>query len=118
MRSATLINYMDDFGKDIRIVLKYLALYERNTVTFTIVDPNGKLLVENTVRMTDSGTFILQSTFPDGNKTEGVQGSLSLDMLKGIISYAKNTESTHPIFDTVWGEIYMEVMQYEELYED
>lgn len=118
MRSSTLIHYMDDFGHDIRIVLKYLALYERNTVTFTIVDPNGKLLVENIVRMTDSGTFILQSTFSDGNKTEGTQGSLSLDMLKGIISYAKNTESTHPIFDTVWGEIYMEVMQYEELYED
>lgn len=118
MRSSTLINYMDNFGKDIHIVLKYLALYERNTVTFTIVNPNGKLLVENTVRMTNSGAFIIQSTFPNGDKTEGVQGSLSLDMLKGIISYAKNTESTHLIFDTVWGEIYMEVMQYEELYED
>lgn len=118
MRSSALINYMDNFGKDIHIVLKYLALHEENIVTFTIVDPNGKLLVENMVRMTDSGTFILQSTFPDGNKTEGVQGSLSLDMLKGIISYAKATESTHPIFDTVWGEIYMEVMQYEELYEE
>ena len=118
MRSSTLIHYMDDFGHDIRIVLKYLALYERNTVTFTIVDPNGKLLVENIVRMTDSGTFILLSTFSDGNKTEGTQGSLSLDMLKGIISYAKATISNHPKFLTVWDEMLWEVDQYEQLYEE
>ena len=118
MRSSTLIHYMDNFGHDIRIVLKYLAIYERNTVTFTIVDPNGKLLVENIVRMTDSGTFILQSTFSDGNKTEGTQGSLSLDMLKGIISYAKATISNHPKFLTVWDEMLWEVDQYEQLYEE
>ena len=123
MRSSTLIHYMDDFGQDIRIVLKYLAIYERNTVTFTIVDPNGKLLVENIVRMTDSGTFILQSTFSDGNKTEGTQGSLSLDMLKGIISYAKATTSTHSKYATVWNatkwdEMLWEIEQYEQLYEE
>lgn len=118
MRSSTLIQYMDNFGHDIRIVLKYLALYERNTVTFTIADPNGKLLVENTVRMTDSGTFIIQSTFSDENKTEGTQGSLSLDMLKGIISYAKATISNHPKYLTKWDEMLWEIEQYEQLYEE
>ena len=118
MRSYTLIYDMDTFGHDIRIVLKYLALFEHNTVTFTNVDPNGTLLLENNVRMTDSGTFIIQSTFPNGDKTEGIQGSLSLDMLKGIISYAKKTASTHPQFLTVWDEMWMEVKQYELLYEE
>ena len=135
MRSSTLIHDMDTFSHDIRIVLKYLAIFEYNTVTFTIIDPNSKLLVENTARMTDSGTFIIQSTISDGDKpegdrdetegtqedgtkTEGTQDSLSLDMLKEIISYAKKTASEHPLFLTVWDEMWMEVKQYELLYEE
>ena len=135
MRSSTLIHDMDNFGHDIRIVLKYLAIFEHNTVTFTIVDPNSKLLVENTVRMTDLGTFIIQSPVSDsdknegngdeteglqedGNETEVTQDSLSLDVLKEIISYAKKTASTHPQFLTVWDEMWMEVKQYEVLYEE
>ena len=87
MRSSTLIHDMDTFSHDIRIVLKYLAIFEHNTVTFTIVDPNSKLLVENTVRMTDLGTFIIQSPVSDSDKNEGngdetevTQDSLSLDV--------------------------------------
>lgn len=71
-----------------------------------------------TIERLCAGETVIVKGKGNSMKTEGTQGSLSLDMLKGIISYAKSTISNHPKYLTKWDEMQWEVEQYEQLYEE
>ena len=70
MRTYKLLQHMEQLGQDIQTILEYLALNEDHFVTYAIVDPFGKTILENNIKMTNNGKLMNIVSFPDGDKIE------------------------------------------------
>ena len=64
MRTKQLLQAVQGIGSDIQTLLTYLALTEEHFGTYAIVDPFGKVLLENKINMTDKGEIIKMKLIP------------------------------------------------------
>ena len=108
MLTYKLLQYMEQLGQDIQTILEYLALNEDHFVTYAIVDPFGKTILENNIKMTDNGKLMNTVSFPDGDKMEPASCNVTFEQFQAIISYVKKQDPSEEYKDTFsekWDEI-------------
>ena len=99
---------MEQLGQDIQTTLEYLALNKDHFVTYAIVDPFGKTILENNIKMTDNGKLMNTVSFPDGDKMEPAPCNVTFEQIQAIINYVKKqdpTEEYKNTFSDKWDEI-------------
>lgn len=111
MRTKQLLQAVQGIGSDIQTLLTYLALTEEHFGTYAIVDPFGKVLLENKINMTDKGEIIKTIVHEDGfeQSTKPMKlAKLTLEELLAIVSYSKTqspSEDYRSTFENKWEEI-------------
>ena len=111
MRTKQLLQAVQGIGSDIQTLLTYLALTEEHFGTYAIVDPFGKVLLENKINMTDKGEIIKTIVHEDGfeQPTHPMKlAKLTLEELLAIVSYTKTqppSEGYKDTFKNKWEEI-------------
>ena len=111
MRTKQLLQSVQGIGSDIQTLLTYLALTEEHFGTYAIVDPFGKVLLENKINMTDKGEIIKTIVHEDGfeQSTKPMKlAKLTLEELLAIVSYSKTqspSEDYRSTFENKWEEI-------------
>lgn len=108
MRTYKLLQYMEQLGQDIQIILEYLALNKNHFVTYTIVDPFGKTMLENNISMSDNGKLINSISFPDSEKMDPTSCDLTFEQFQAVINYTKKqnpSEEYQDTFSNKWDEI-------------
>ena len=108
MRSYKLIQYMEQLGQDIQTILEYLSLNKDHFVTYAIVDPFGRTMLENNIKMTDNGKLMNTVSFPDGDKMEPAATDVTFEQFQAIVSYVKKQNPSEEYKDTFsdkWDEI-------------
>ena len=108
MRSYKLIQYMEQLGQDIQTILEYLSLKKEHFVTYAIVDPFGRTMLENNISMSDNGKLINTISFPDGEKMEPTATDVTFEQFQAIVSYVKKQNPSEEYKDTFsdkWEEI-------------
>lgn len=111
MRTKQLLQAVQTVGSDVQTVLNYLALNEEHFGTHAIVDPFGKVLLENKFHMTDNGEIIKTIVHEDGFEqlTKPMKlAKLTLEELLAIVSYTKTqppSEQYKDTFKNKWEEI-------------
>lgn len=108
MRNFDLVERMSSLGEDIQTILEYLALNKEHFVSYFITDPNGRILVRNHIRMSDSGELIRTVELIDGQSFEPEQINLNLSLFKAIIADSKQSAPSEEYADTFfskWDEI-------------
>lgn len=111
MRTKQLLQAVQGVGSDIQTLLTYLALNEEHFGTYAIVDPFGKVLLENKINMTDKGEIIKTIVHEDGfeQSTKPMKlAKLTLEELLAIVSYSKTqspSEDYRSTFENKWEEI-------------
>lgn len=108
MRTYKLLQHMEQLGQDIQTILEYLALNKDHFVTYAIVDPFGKTILENNIKMTDNGKLMNTVSFPDGDKMEPALCNVTFEQIQAIINYVKKqdpTEEYKNTFSDKWDEI-------------
>lgn len=66
MRTKQLLQSVQTVVSDVHTLLNYLALSGEHFGTYAIVDPFGKVLLENKIRMTDKGEIVKTIVHEDG----------------------------------------------------
>ncbi len=108
MRTYKLLQHMEQLGQNIQTILEYLALNEDHFVTYAIVDPFGKTILENNIKMTNNDKLMNIVSFPDGDKIEPASCNVTFEQFQAIISYVKKQEPSEEFKDTFsdkWDEI-------------
>lgn len=108
MRSYKLVQYMEQLGQDIKTIIEYLSLNKKHFVTFALVDPFGRTMLENNISMSDNGKLINTISFPDGEKMEPTTANVAFEQFQAIISYVKKQKPSEKYKDTFsdkWDEI-------------
>lgn len=108
MRSYKLVQYMEQLGQDIQTILEYLSLNKKHFVTYDIVDPFGRTMLENNINMTDNGKLINTISFPDGEKMDPTTADVTFEQFQAIVSYVKKQNPSEDYKDTFsdkWDEI-------------
>lgn len=108
MRSYKLVQYMEQLGKNIQTIIEYLSLNKEHFVTYAIVDPFGKTMLENNISMSDNGKLINTISFPDGEKMESTSADVTFEQFQAIVSYVKKQNPSKEYKDTFsdkWEEI-------------
>lgn len=111
MRTKQLLQAVQGIGSDIQTLLTYLALNEEHFGTYAIVDPFGKVLLENKINMTDKGEIIKTIVHEDGfeQSTKPMKlAKLTLEELLAIVIYSKTqspSEDYRSTFENKWEEI-------------
>lgn len=99
---------MEQLGQDIQTIIEYLALNKNHFVTYAIVDPFGKTMLENNISMEDNGKLINTISFPDGEKMDPTSADVTFEQFQAIVSYVKKqnpSEEYKDIFSDKWDEI-------------
>lgn len=107
MRSFDLVERMSSLGEDIQTILEYLALNKEHFVSYFITDPNGRILVRNHIRMSDSGDLI-RTVELDDLTLEPEKTALNLSLFKAIIADSKQSAPSEEYTETFankWDEI-------------
>lgn len=108
MRTYKLLQYMEQLGQDIQTIIEYLALNKDHFITYAIVDPFGRTMLENNISMSDHGKLINTISFPDGEKMEPTICDLTFEQFQAVISYTKKQNPSEEYKDTFsdkWDEI-------------
>lgn len=111
MRTKQLLQAVQTVGSDIQTLLNYLALSEEHFGTYAIIDPFGKVLLENKINMTDKGEIVKTIVHEDGfeQPTHPMKlAKLTLEELLAILSYTKTqspSEQYKDTFENKWEEI-------------
>lgn len=108
MRTYKLLQYMEQLGQDIQTIIEYLALNKDHFITYAIVDPFGRTILENNISMSDHGKLINTISFPDGEKMEPTICDLTFEQFQAVISYTKKQNPSEEYKDTFsdkWDEI-------------
>lgn len=108
MRSYKLIQYMKQLGQDIQTILEYLSLNKDHFVTYAIVDPFRRTMLENNISMSDNGKLINTISFPDGEKMDPTSTDVTFEQFQAIVSYVKKQNPSEEYKDTFsdkWDEI-------------
>ena len=108
MRTYKLLQYMEQLGQDIQTIIEYLALNKDHFITYAIVDPFGRTILENNISMSDHGKLINTISFPDGEKMEPTICNLTFEQFQAVISYTKKQNPSEEYKDTFsdkWDEI-------------
>ena len=108
MRTYKLLQYMEQLGQDIQTIIEYLALNKDHFVTYVIVDPFGRTMLENNISMSDNGKLIKTISVPDGEKMEPTICDLTFEQFQAVISYTKKQNPSEEYKDTFsdkWDEI-------------
>ena len=108
MRSYKLVQYMEQIGKDIQTILEYLSLNKEHFVTYAIVDPFERTMLENNISMSHNGKLINTISFPDGEKMEPTTADVTFEQFQAIVSYVKKQNPSEEYKDTFsdkWDEI-------------
>lgn len=108
MRSYKLVQYMEQLGQDIKTIIEYLSLNKEHFVTFALVDPFGRTMLENNISMSDNGKLINTISFPDGEKMEPTTANVTFEQFQAIVSYVKKQKPSEEYKDTFsdkWDEI-------------
>lgn len=107
MRNFDLVERMSSLGEDIQTILEYLALNEEHFVSYFIMNPNGRILVKNHIRMSDDGDLIRTVELED-LMLEPEKTVLNLSLFKAIIADSKQSapsEEYAETFASKWDEI-------------
>ena len=99
---------MEQLGQDIQTIIEYLALNKDHFITYAIVDPFGRTMLENNISMSDHGKLINTISFPDGEKMEPTICDLTFEQFQAVISYTKKQNPSEEYKDTFsdkWDEI-------------
>lgn len=111
MRTKQLLQSVQTVVSDVHTLLNYLALSGEHFGTYAIVDPFGKVLLENKIRMTDKGEIVKTIVHEDGFEqlTHPMKlAKLTLEELLAIVSYTKTqppSEEYKDTFENKWEEI-------------
>lgn len=108
MRTYKLLQYMEQLGQNIQTIIEYLSLNKDHFVTYTIVDPFGRTMLENNISMSDNGKLINTISFPDGEKMEPTKADVTFEQFQAIVSYVKKQKPSEEYKDTFsdkWDEI-------------
>lgn len=108
MRTYKLLQYMEQLGQDIQTIIEYLALNKDHFITYAIVDPFGRTMLENNISMSDHEKLINTISFPDGEKMEPTICDLTFEQFQAVISYTKKQNPSEEYKDTFsykWDEI-------------
>lgn len=108
MRTYRLLQYMEQLGQDVQTIIEYLALNKDHFITYAIVDPFGRTMLENNISMSDHGKLINTISFPDGEKMEPTICDLTFEQFQAVISYTKKQNPSEEYKDTFsdkWDEI-------------
>lgn len=108
MRTYKLLQYMEQLGQDIQTIIEYLALNKDHFITYAIVDPFGRTMLENYISMSDHEKLINTISFPDGEKMEPTICDLTFEQFQAVISYTKKQNPSEEYKDTFsdkWDEI-------------
>lgn len=111
MRTKQLLQSVQTVVSDVHTLLNYLALSGEHFGTYAIVDPFGKVLLENKIRMTDKGEIVKTIVHEDGfeQPTHPMKlAKLTLEELLAIVSYTKTqppSEEYKDTFENKWEEI-------------
>ena len=108
MRTYKLLQYMEQLGQDIQTIIEYLALNKDHFVTYAIVDPFGRTMLENNISMSDNGKLINTISFPDGKKMDPTSADVTFEQFQAIVSYIKKQNPSEEYKDTFsdkWDEI-------------
>lgn len=108
MRTYKLLQYMEQLGQDIQTIIEYLALNKDHFVTYAIIDPFGRTMLENNISMSDNGKLINTISFPDGEKMEPTKADVTFEQFQAIVSYVKKQNPSEEYKDTFsdkWDEI-------------
>lgn len=89
MRTYKLLQYMEQLGQDIQTIIEYLALNKDHFVTYAIIDPFGRTMLENNISMSDNGKLINTISFPDGEKMDPTSADVTFEQFQAIVSYVK-----------------------------
>lgn len=99
---------MKQLGQDIQTILEYLALNKNHFVTYAIVDPFGKTMLENNISMKDNGRLMNTISFPDGEEMDPTSCDLTFEQFQAVINYTKKQNPSEEYLDTFsnkWDEI-------------
>ena len=108
MRTYKLLQYMEQLGQNIQTIIEYLSLNKDHFVTYTIVDPFGRTMLENNISMSNNGKLINTISFPDGEKMEPTKADVTFEQFQAIVSYVKKQKPSEEYKDTFsdkWDEI-------------
>ena len=108
MRTYKLLQHMKQLGQDIQTILEYLALNKNHFVTYAIVDPFGKTMLENNISMKDNGRLMNTISFPDGEEMDPTSCDLTFEQFQAVINYTKKQNPSEEYLDTFsnkWDEI-------------
>ena len=100
MRTYKLLQYMEQLGQNIQTIIEYLSLNKDHFVTYTIVDPFGRTMLENNISMSDNGKLINTISFPDGEKMEPTKADVTFEQFQAIVSYVKKQKPSEEYKDT------------------
>lgn len=108
MRTYKLLQYMEQIGQDIQTIIEYLTLNKDHFITYAIIDPFGRTMLENNISMSDNRKLINTISFPDGEKMDPTSADVTFEQFQAIVSYVKKQNPSEEYKDTFsdkWHEI-------------